>query len=107
MALPFDLLNETEEPLRIPEAAHACRVHGSVVFRWIKRGVPAADGSGRVRLEAVRAGRQWLISRRALAQFIEATTPKFDHVARPAPRSARTRREASERAEKRLEAAGV
>jgi hypothetical protein len=106
--MSIDLLSETEEPFRIAEAAQICRVHFSVVFRWISKGVPAADGTGRrVRLAAVRAGRQWLIPRRALAEFVEATTPRFDNAPRPSPRSPKHRRSGSERAKKALEAAGV
>jgi hypothetical protein len=106
--MSFDLLDETDEPLRIGEVAHACRVHFSVVWRWIRKGVPAANEPGqRVRLEAVRAGRQWLISRSALNRFIAATTPRFEDGPRPAPRSPRARRKASERAEKALTEAGV
>ena len=43
----------------------------ATVFRWIVRGLPAADG-GRVRLEAVKRGKTWLTSRAALRRFFLA-----------------------------------
>jgi len=43
----------------------------STIFRWIAKGLPAAEG-GRVRLEAIRRGRRWLTSRAAVRRFFAA-----------------------------------
>lgn len=43
----------------------------STVFRWAFRGIPGAGG-GRVRLEAIRRGRAWVTSRKALERFLAA-----------------------------------
>src|SRR5262249_44864859 len=100
----IDLL--AEDLIRIEEAANICRTHFSTVFRGIMKGVPGPDGQ-RVRLDALRVGGKWVTTRAALQAFAEATTPKLDGVATTAPRTAKTRRKAAERAGEELEALGI
>ena len=55
----------------------------STVYRWLFKGLPAADG-GRVRLEAVRRGKSWLTSRAAIRRFFAQLPTNGD--ATPTPR---------------------
>jgi hypothetical protein len=55
----------------------------------------------------VRLGGRWVTSAEALARFAAALTPRLDDDPAPAPRSAQQRRQASERAERELEKAGI
>lgn len=75
----IDLQREQLYPLRIavkwapPSSRTGNTLHPSVLFRWAKRGLVAADGS-RVYLEAVKAGSALTTSREALQRFFEELT---------------------------------
>jgi Protein of unknown function (DUF1580) len=79
----MSILEET--PVSLHEAAgllpgtHGKPLNFSTVWRWILKGVLAADGERRVKLEAVRLGGRWVTSREALQRFSESLTE------RPAP----------------------
>jgi hypothetical protein len=110
MAMSFDLLlDQTEERLRMDEVAGITRTCISTVFRWITRGVPAGDRSGRrVRLEAVRCGRTWVITRKALEDFARSTTPTFDVNGKQIRiRTPKARKTADKKATKKLAEMGV
>ena len=61
------------------ELARQQRTSPSTVFRWISKGLPDGKG-GRVFLEAVRRGKNWLTSSAAVRRFFE----RLEHSA-PAP----------------------
>jgi hypothetical protein len=82
------------------------RVSFSTVWRWVMRGVLAADGETRVRLEAVRVGAKWVTSHEAIARFSEALTPDLGGGAATA-RTPVERKRAASAASKRLEAIGI
>jgi len=75
----IDLQREQLYPLRIavkwapPSSRTGNTLHPSVLFRWAKRGLIAADGT-RVYLEAVKAGSALATSREALQRFFEELT---------------------------------
>jgi hypothetical protein len=75
----IDLEREQLYPLRVavkwapPSSRTGKTLHPSVLFRWVKRGLVAADGS-RVYLEAVKAGSALAISREALERFFGELT---------------------------------
>jgi hypothetical protein len=99
-------LSLAEVAALLPPGRRGKRPHLSCVLRWITRGAPGPDGKP-VRLRAARVGGRWFSSREAVAEFIEALTPRFDAPAAEAPRPASKRRRASERAARELERAGV
>jgi hypothetical protein len=77
-------------------------VHPSVIFRWIKRGLKAADGTV-VHLDAVKAGSSLCTSREAIERFFGELTARCGLPA-TAPRvSARER----QRITRDLKAAGL
>jgi Protein of unknown function (DUF1580) len=57
-------------------------VHPSVVFRWIKNGLKAGDGST-VRLEAVKCGSALCTSREAVERFFAELTARSGLVTAP------------------------
>lgn len=57
----------------MPEVADYCHVRRVTVWGWVKDGV--GTPAGRVRLAAVRVGRNFLVTRAALAEFIRACNP--------------------------------
>ncbi len=65
-------------------------VHPSVIFRWIKRGLRAGDGTV-VHLEAVKAGNSLCTSREAVERFFSELTARSGLPVRPAVVSARDR----------------
>ncbi len=90
----IDLQQEQLYPLRtaVKWAPASSRtgnaLHPSVLFRWAKRGLVAADGS-RVYLEVVKAGSALATSREALQRFFDELTlraglPRTAYVA-PSP----------------------
>lgn len=93
---------------RLPGHRGTGALNPSTVFRWITKGVRAANGEV-VRLEAVRIGGAWRTSVEALARFsaklTEAATarPNSPTTAPPAP-TPRARRRAEEAASKQAEA---
>ena len=76
----------------LPGHRRNAHVNAATVFRWITRGVRAADGE-LVRLEAVRLGTAWRTSSEAVARFsarlTSAAQPNDARV--PAARSERSR----------------
>jgi hypothetical protein len=79
-------------------------VDASTIYRWIRRGSKAADGST-VHLEGVRVGARWLTSRQAVVRFVAAlSTPASQPV--PAPRSPAARGRHSQRAAEQLARSG-
>ena len=77
--MPIDFQREQLYPLRIAvkwaplSSRTGNTLHPSVLFRWAKRGLMAADGS-RVYLDVVKAGSALATSREALQRFFEELT---------------------------------
>lgn len=82
------ILDETVLDTR--EAAAFARTTARTVVRWLTDGYPA--GSGVVRLEGVRVGREWRTSREAVGRFLTAITPGATS---PPPPPARTAADAT------------
>ena len=61
--------NSDLEALTINEAAELLRVHRRTIENWMTRGV------GGVKLQAVKRGRQWFITRQAILAFQQGCTP--------------------------------
>jgi hypothetical protein len=89
-----------------PPGRNGSKPHFSTILRWITRGAPSLDGR-RVRLRAARFGGRWVTSRQALAEFVEALTPRLSDAAISPPRTPGQCVRASERASARLEKAGI
>jgi hypothetical protein len=91
----------------LPAHRGAGHIDSSTIWRWVRVGTPGPDGQT-VKLEAARLGGRWLTTRAAITRFMSALTPTSDGV--PAPEEQRApseRRKATERAAKRLKAAGA
>jgi hypothetical protein len=98
------LLSLAQVANRLPPNRGDRPVSLSCVLRWILSGVRTPHG--RIRLEGIRLGCRWLTSEEALARFVAAQTPEFAD--RPQlPRTATSRRRASERAAAELERLGI
>jgi hypothetical protein len=98
----IDLSTETPIPLvdvRLPGRAGK-HVHFCTVWRWITQGVRGPGGQ-RVRLDALRVGSRWVTSARALQDFAETLTPKWDDMS-PAPRTQRQANRAARQSGERL-----
>jgi hypothetical protein len=90
--------------LTTSELARRQHTSPSTVFRWLDKGLPDGRG-GRVFLEAVRRGKNWLTSSAAVRRFferLEQSAPLGPAIRTPAKRD----RECA-RAEKRLRDRGV
>jgi hypothetical protein len=90
----------------VPPARGGKRCHLSTLLRWILHGAKSPTGEV-VRLEAVRLGGRWVTSREALQRFVERLTPSLGAESPPAPRTARHRRRASDRAAAELDSLGI
>lgn len=90
----------------IPPSRGGRKTAFSTLLRWILTGVRAPSGE-RVRLEALRVGSRWMVSRESMQRFFEALTPRLDAEPLPAPRTQRQRARASERAAKELDRIGI
>ena len=92
MSLDFE--QEEAIPLRlavelVPRSSRTKRrVHYSVIYRWVSRGLDCGQGR-RVYLEAERAGSTLCTTRSAIRRFLAATagrgTPTSNSMAVPAP----------------------
>jgi hypothetical protein len=100
----LDIFNE--KPVRFGTIAAHLGHHVSAIHRWAFQGLPRPGDGRRVRLEAVKIGSRWVTTWKALQEFIRETSPERNDTPIPMPRSPNRRRIASERAAKRLEAAG-
>jgi hypothetical protein len=81
----------------------------STIFRWIKKGARAVDGTV-VKLAALRVGGRWLTSKSAVARFVEALTAAADpgeNSSAPMLRSPTERQRASVRAAAFLKSKGA
>jgi hypothetical protein len=106
----IDISSETILPLsqaakRLPSYRRGRPVTLSCLLRWVFNGVKRPDGV-RVRLEALRLGR-WVTSLEALQRFAEAQTPTCEDDRRPQSRTPTARARAAQRAERKLERAGI
>ena len=90
----------------LPPGRRGRPVSLSCLLRWVLDGVPGPDGQ-RVRLEAVRLGARWVTSREALQRFAERLTPQPSTSPPQPPRTPSQRQQASERADRALQAAGI
>ncbi|WP_413430908.1 DUF1580 domain-containing protein [Crateriforma spongiae] len=69
--LSEDILTIAEARAEIARVTgRRCRPDKATMTRWIQRGV--GEGDAKVKLEAIRLGRQWFTSRQAITRFIEA-----------------------------------
>ncbi|QDV64617.1 DUF1580 domain-containing protein [Crateriforma conspicua] len=67
--LSEDILTIAEARAEIARVTgRRCRPDKATMTRWIQRGV----GDTKVKLEAIRLGRQWFTSRQSITRFIEA-----------------------------------
>lgn len=85
------------------------RVDPSTVYRWVTKGIRAADGRV-VKLEAARVGARWLTSRSAAVRFLTALTTAAAPTSPttvPVPITPAARRRASEDAATELKKMGV
>jgi hypothetical protein len=89
----------------LPPGPTGKKVNFSTVYRWIFRGVRSPAGQ-LVRLESVRVGGRWLVSREALQRFVEMLSVRSSD-ASPSPRSPAERRRKSAVAGKKLERMGI
>jgi hypothetical protein len=78
-------------------------VHPSVVFRWIKRGIKAGDGTI-VRLKAIKAGSRLCTTREAVDRFFDDLTARAAGVA---PLESRAKPGRHERTSRKLVSAGL
>jgi hypothetical protein len=90
----------------VPPGRGGQRTHISTLLRWIQKGVKTLDGSI-VRLRASRLGSRWITSREAIAEFMEALTPRLDSTPVSTLRTTGKRQRAAEAAGKRLEKIGI
>jgi hypothetical protein len=100
----LSLTQAARDPL-FPPGRNGAKPTLSCILRWILNGVKGPTGD-RIRLEAVRLGGRWIISREAIQRFAERLTPRLGCETAPVPRTPTERRKASERAAKELEQAG-
>lgn len=107
----FDILKE--EIISIHEAAALFpgrqpgkALNFSTIWRWILKGVRAADGQ-LIRLEGVRLGARWVTSREAISRFAARLTPPTgtDAIAPIGTPSARKR--ANDATKKKLSELGI
>jgi hypothetical protein len=102
-----NLISLAEAARSLPSSNRANGLDPATVWRWIKNGVRARDGST-VKLDAVRIGGRLVTSRQAIARFTDALNDQpTDAKKKPKTRTPTKRRAASERAAQRLERAGV
>jgi hypothetical protein len=59
------------DAVRLIELARRFNVNVSTTFRWVQKGLPSGHGV-RVRLEALRRGKSWITSERAIKKFFGA-----------------------------------
>jgi hypothetical protein len=97
---------------RYPATRGTGRLHSSTMWRWIKKGICAADGR-RVFLEAARISNRYLTSEPALLRFAaaqsEAEQARAEQQAEavPAPRTQTQRKRAADRAAAELAKLGL
>ena len=91
--------------VRTGELARQQHTAPSTVFRWIAKGLPDGRG-GRIFLEAVRRGKNWLTSSAAVRRFLERLEQSAPPLAEVMRTPAKRDRDC-DRAEKRLRDRGV
>jgi hypothetical protein len=102
------LLSLAQVAKLLPPGRQGRPVNFSTIYRWIFTGVRAPDGE-RVKLEAIRLGGRYLVSREAIERFIERLSTHDVEVSTP-PQPARTPtalERAVARADRSLEREGI
>lgn len=114
--MAIDISDKADELLTFPQAAKLLpgrdggRIAPSTVWRWATRGCQGPNGTT-VRLETVRVGGLVFTSAKAVREFIAALTGATRPADPPQPakeiRTPMARKRSSERAARKLAAAGI
>jgi hypothetical protein len=90
----------------LPPGRKGKSINFSTVYRWIFVGVNSHTGP-RTKLDAIRCGGRWLVSRNSLQRFIDVLSAQPDANASAPIRTPSARKRANDAAKKKLAELGI